>query len=150
MKKKHLKWVITTAVICIVGLALMGAAGDNETDIVKNLLQNRSFVMENVLFGKITYEEGKAQLKKIEGDRLYNDDLRALRKYRNTDLEKIKKMDIIEMKKKSHIYDRITFSSKIKWTVSGMENVYEETHNYLIGIDVNEGEYKLISFEIQE
>ena len=100
--------------------------------------------------GKITYEEGKEQLKKIEKDKLYSDDINALSEYRNTDLDKIERMDIIKLERKSNIYDRMTFYGKIKWTVSGMEGVYDETCEYHIGVDVDSGEYKLISFEIQD
>ena len=150
MKKRYLKWIITAAAVCVVGLALMGAAESRENGTVRKHLEKRSFIMENVLFGKITYEEGKEQLKKIEKDKLYSDDINALSEYRNTDLDKIERMDIIKLERKSNIYDRMTFYGKIKWTVSGMEGVYDETCEYHIGVDVDSGEYKLISFEIQD
>ena len=45
-------------------------------------------------------------------------------------------MDVIELEKKSHVYDRMSFYGKIKWTISGMEGVYDEIYEYDIGVDV--------------
>lgn len=150
MKRKYLKWIGTATVVCIVGIALMGGAQNPETNTVKNLLEKRNSIMENVLFGKITYEEGKKQLREIEKDQLYNDDLRALLKYKNTDLETIEKMEILKLKKKSRIYDMMTFYGKIKWIYSGNNKIYENTDEYQIGVEVRNNEYKLVSLEMQK
>ena len=79
--------------------------------------------MESVLFGEITYEEGEKQLRQIETGRLYTKDISALREYEDTDLERIRKMDIVSIEKKSRIYDRMTFCIKIDWTIAGMDGV---------------------------
>lgn len=150
MKKRHLKWIGAAAAICIVGLTLAGAADNSETGAVKNLLEKRTVVMENVLFGKITYDEGKSQLSQIEKDKLYNDDLEALSQYEDTDLEAVKKMEIKKLEKKSRIYDIMTFDCQIEWTISGMEKIYKEVYEYQVGVDVNGGDYRLVSFELQQ
>ncbi len=148
MIKRYLKWIAAVAAVCVVGLALMGAAENSETGAVKNLLEKRTVVMENVLFGKITYEEGKEQLKEIEQDKLYNDDLKALSQYVDTDIESVKKMKIVEIKRTSRIYDVMTFRCSIEWTISGTEEISEETYEYQVGVAVNGGDYRLVSFEI--
>lgn len=148
MKKRYLKWIAAVAAVCVVGLALMGAAENSETGEVKNLLEKRTVVMENVLFGKITYEEGKEQLKEIEQDKLYSDDIKALSQYVDTDLESVKKMKIVEIKRTSRIYDIMTFRCSIEWTISGAEEISEETYAYQVGVAVNGGDYRLVSFEI--
>ena len=137
------------AAVCILGLALTGAADTHDTRVVKKLLEKRSAVMESVLFGEITYDEGEKQLRQIEKGRLYTKDISALREYENTDLERIRKMDIVSIEKKSRIYDRMTFCIKIDWTVAGMDGVENITRKYLAGVDVSDGDYRLISFEIQ-
>ena len=86
MEKRYLKWILITAAVCIIGLALTGAAGTHEARTVKKLLEKRSAVMESVLFGEITYEEGEKQLRQIETGRLYTKDISALREYEDTDL----------------------------------------------------------------
>ena len=149
MEKRYLKWILITAAVCIIGLALTGAAGTHEARTVKKLLEKRSAVMESVLFGEITYEEGEKQLRQIETGRLYTKDISALREYEDTDLERIRKMDIVSIEKKSRIYDRMTFCIKIDWTIAGMDVVENITREYLAGVDVSNGDYRLISFEIR-
>ncbi|MEI3519306.1 MAG: DUF896 domain-containing protein [Clostridia bacterium] len=149
MEKRYLKWILITAAVCIIGLALTGAAGTHEARTVKKLLEKRSAVMESVLFGEITYEEGEKQLRQIETGRLYTKDISALREYEDTDLERIRKMDIVSIEKKSRIYDRMTFCIKIDWTIAGMDGVENITREYLAGVDVSNGDYRLISFEIR-
>ena len=97
MEKRYLKWILITAAVCIIGLALTGAAGTHE----------------------------------------------------DTDLERIRKMDIVSIEKKSRIYDRMTFCIKIDWTIAGMDGVENITCEYLAGVDVSNGDYRLISFEIR-
>lgn len=150
MEKRYFKWILITAAVCILGLALTGAAGTHEARTVKKLLEKRSTVMESVLFGEITYDEGERQLRQIEAGRLYTEDISALREYEDTDLERIRKMDIVSIEKKSRIYDRMTFCIKIEWTIAGMDSVENITCDYLAGVDVSDGDYRLISFEIRE
>ena len=129
MEKRYLKWILITAAVCIIGLALTGAAGTHEARTVKKLLEKRSAVMET--------------------GRLYTKDISALREYEDTDLERIRKMDIVSIEKKSRIYDRMTFCIKIDWTIAGMDGVENITREYLAGVDVSNGDYRLISFEIR-
>ena len=83
-------------------------------------------------------------------DRLYNDDLEALSQYEDTDLEAVRKMEIKKLEKKSRIYDIMTFDCQIEWTISGMEKIYKEVYEYQVGVDVNGGDYRLVSFELQQ
>ena len=106
--------------------------------------------MEKTLFGEITYDEGKRQLKEVEADKLFRDDVEALTQFEDTDLERTRAMDLIELEKKSHVYDRMSFYGKIKWTISGMEGVYDEIYEYDIGVSSEDGEYRLISFEARD
>lgn len=150
MKGKLLKWVSITAALCILGFVMMGATVDSETAAVKKLLERRTMIMENVLFGNITYEEGASQLKEVEMDKLYSDDLRSLAEYRNTDIESVRKMDIIDIKKESQIYDIMTFSCEINWTYSGIDGTDEITGRYVAGVDRNGGDLRLVSFSPAE
>ena len=42
MEKRYLKWILITAAVCIIGLALTGAAGTHEARTVKKLLEKPS------------------------------------------------------------------------------------------------------------
>lgn len=149
MKEKHLKWACIGVFICIVALFLSGFAIKSEGTIVKELLERRTDIMRNVLSGKITYEEGKAQLNEIEKDKLYRDDLESLQKYLKTDIDTVEDMQVINIEKKSHLYDMTTFRSEIYWTYYGAAGKYDETIHYLVGVSNVNDEYKLVSLKIQ-
>lgn len=149
MNNKNLKLACAAAFACIIGLALLGASGYSETSIVEGLIKQRTDVMDNVLTGRISFGEGKEKLKEIEGEKLLSDDLKSLIEYRNTDIDKVVKMKVINMEKKSHIYDMMTFESEICWTFDGVNGRHTEIGDYLIGVKVSDDEYKLISLEFQ-
>lgn len=150
MKGRYFKWIAILAAACVLGMVLLGATADREVYQVRQLLEKRSNIMEKTLFGEITYDEGKRQLKEVEADKLYRDDVEALTHFEDTDLERTRAMDVIELEKKSHVYDRMSFYGKIKWTISGMEGVYDEIYEYDIGVSSEDGEYRLISFEARD
>lgn len=150
MKGRYFKWIAILAAACVLGMVLLGATADREAYQVRQLLEKRSNIMEKTLFGEITYDEGKRQLKEVEADKLYRDDVEALTQFEDTDLERTRAMDVIELEKKSHVYDRMSFYGKIKWTISGMEGVYDEIYEYDIGVSSEDGEYRLISFEARD
>ena len=150
MKGRYFKWIAILAAACVLGVVLLGATADREVYQVRQLLEKRSNIMEKTLFGEITYDEGKRQLKEVEADKLYRDDVEALTQFEDTDLERTRAMDVIELEKKSHVYDRMSFYGKIKWTISGMEGVYDEIYEYDIGVSSEDGEYRLISFEARD
>ena len=150
MKGRYVKWIAILAAACVLGMVLLGATADREVYQVRQLLEKRSNIMEKTLFGEITYDEGKRQLKEVEADKLYRDDVEALTQFEDTDLERTRAMDVIELEKKSHVYDRMSFYGKIKWTISGMEGVYDEIYEYDIGVSSEDGEYRLISFEARD
>ena len=150
MKGRYFKWIAILAAACVLGMVLLGATADREVYQVRQLLEKRSNIMEKTLFGEITYDEGKRQLREVEADKLYRDDVEALTQFEDTDLERTRAMDVIELEKKSHVYDRMSFYGKIKWTISGMEGVYDEIYEYDIGVSSEDGEYRLISFEARD
>lgn len=150
MKGRYFKWIAILAAACVLGMVLLGSTADREVYQVRQLLEKRSNIMEKTLFGEITYDEGKRQLKEVEADKLYRDDVEALTQFEDTDLERTRAMDVIELEKKSHVYDRMSFYGKIKWTISGMEGVYDEIYEYDIGVSSEDGEYRLISFEARD
>ena len=150
MKGRYFKWIAILAAACVLGMVLLGATADREVYQVRQLLEKRSNIMEKTLFGEITYDEGKRQLKEVEADKLYRDDVEALTQFEDTDLERTRAMDVIELEKKSHVYDRMSFYGKIKWTISGMEGVYDGIYEYDIGVSSEDGEYRLISFEARD
>jgi len=88
-------------------------------------------------------------LKTIESDKLYADDLESLKKYKNTDIDMVTDMRVVELEKTSHLYDKMTFEGEISWRYSGKNGSFGHKDAYQIGVSKDGSEYKLVSFEIQ-
>lgn len=149
MNKKILKFVGTIALVCIAATLFTGASEDRENEDIRYLLQKRTFIMENVLFGRISCEEGREQLKEIEAGGLYQRDSAALLDYRCTDLSATEKMGIVSLEKKSQLYDRASYEAQIKWTESYGVKMESRTCLYEIGVLNNDDTIRLISFDIK-
>ena len=150
MKNKYLKAACISVLLCIAAAALMGASPEPETAAVKRLLEKRTDIISNVLNGNITFDEGKNQLKTIESEKLYSDDISTLEDYRDTDYTEVIGMDIVSMEKESHIYDRLSFACVIEWTSRDYDGISEEIVTYTIGVSETGNEYSLISMEVND
>ncbi|MDO4545104.1 MAG: hypothetical protein Q4C25_03015 [Bacillota bacterium] len=149
MKKKWFRLILLCAVLCVAGLGLAGATEDKEAGAVKELMYQRTDIIENIMSGVLTYEEGKEQLRQVETGALYSRDLRTLKDYGASDYEKVRNMDIVSLEQMSNIYDSYTFVGEIEWTNEGYEGVYKERITYEIGLKEIKDEYRLTSLEIQ-
>ncbi len=149
MNRKYLRWIGVTALACMIGLVLLGAAQDPETTAVEQLLEKRADVMGNVLLDKITLEEGKQLLKEIESDKLYRDDLESLQKYDDADINMATDMRVVELRKTSQLYDMMTFEGEISWRYSGENGSFGHKDAYQVGVSKEGERYKLISFTLQ-
>lgn len=150
MNKKQLKLACAAVSVSIAVLGLLGAAWQPETTEVKMLLEKRTHIMENVLTGKITYEEGKQQLKEIESETLYRQDLENLRQYADTDVDRVENMQVVSIVKKDSIYGILAFQAEICWICRGYDGAYTQMGNYVVGVKKSMENYKLISLEQQQ
>lgn len=103
MKKKHLCMPCLCAVFCIAIIFLAGAAKNPEIKTVEQLLQKRTVIMENVLLGKITYEEGKLRLREVEEGNLYRTDLNGILAGLDTDIESVAGMKVVFLEKRDRL-----------------------------------------------
>jgi len=148
MIKKHVKKSAAAVIICTVLLILTGASVNSEAEVICEVLNKRTDIITNVLSGNITYNEAEQQLKIIEDGSLYRKDLNALKQYINTDYDKIRDMQIINIRKTNEVCDISAYETEIVWTYSGYNCIYTERITYLVGINCREDGYKLISMEI--
>ena len=150
MKNKYLKSACVLALACVVLVTLIGASSDPEVMSVKQLLAKRTDIMENVLSGKISIEEGKEQLKEIETDKLYHDDVNNLKSNMNCEHNKVIGMKITDMSKIKDVSDLTAYEGNIVWECSGIDGLYTQECSYIIGVDSSSGNMKLVSFELVE
>lgn len=149
MKRKYLCIPCLCAVLCIIIIILAGAAENPEIKTVEQLLQKRTVIMENIIWGKITYEDGKQKLREVESGNLYRSDLNSVFDYVDSDLEEVEGVKVIYLEKQGQVCDIIDFKGKIEWTCKGYEGAYRIEDVYNIGVSVKDGEYRLVSLQLQ-
>lgn len=150
MKRRYLKVIFICTLVCMIAAVCLGAAANPDVRMVENLLQTRTDIMQNVLYGSIPYEKGRQQLQQVEADTLLRKDLEALVKWRYTDLEPVLKMELISLKKESHIHDLTQYSAKIRWVYQQHTGQSHQIDEYSIGVMDCRGVPKLITLEIRK
>ncbi len=150
MKDKYLRIACVSVLICIILVTLLGAADDPESADVEQLLIKRTDIMENVLSGNISLEEGEIQLKEVETGKLYSDDTKNLADNMNCEHNKVIGMKIKELERTSRVSHLMTYHGSIIWKCSGINGIYVQKCSYNIGVDDSNDEVKLVSFEIDE
>ena len=150
MKNRYLKIACVSVFVCIISLTLMGISGDRESMAVEQLLIKRTDIMENVLSGNLTYEEGKLRLKEVEYGKLYSDDIKKLADNMNCEHNKVIGMKIDDLRRTSGVSDLTTYQCGITWKCSGINGIYVQKCDYTVAADQSIEGIKLVSFEIDE
>ena len=138
--------VAATALICVILVSFTGVR-DSGTAEVRRMLEKRTAVMESVLSGRITYDEGRSELMYIEDGRLLSDDLRSLKAYEDTDYEPVQDMRFAGIEKTGSVYGTSCYECRICWVYSDHGGLHRETAVYRAGTRLCGGTLKLVMFE---
>ena len=141
--------VVATALICVILVSFTGVR-DSGTAEVRRMLEKRTAVMENVLSGRITYDDGKSELMEIEDGSLLSDDLGSLKAYEDTDYEPVQDMIVAGIKKTGSVYGTSCYECRICWVYSDHRGLHRETAVYRAGTRLCGGTLKLVMFEPDE
>ena len=141
--------VVATALICVILVSFTGVR-DSGTAEVRRMLEKRTAVMENVLSGRITYDDGKSELMEIEDGSLLSDDLGSLKAYEDTDYEPVQDMIFAGIEKTGSVYGTSCYECRICWVYSDHRGLHRETAVYRAGTRLCGGTLKLVMFELDE
>lgn len=150
MRRKVIMLPCISAVILIAAFALMGACKDQGIETVEDLLRQRTAVMNDMLYDRITEDEGEKKLKEVEDGELLRNDMKNIRLFDDTDMESVENIEVISLEKKGRVYDTLSYKAEIKWDIAGRDGLYSSTDIYSIGVLQSENNYKLISLELQQ
>lgn len=141
--------VAATALVCVILVSFTGVR-DSGTAEVRRMLEKRTAIMENVLSGRITYDEGKSELMEIEDGSLLSDDLGSLKSYEDTDYEPVQDMRFAGIKKTGSVYGTSCYECRICWVYSDHRGLHREMAVYRAGTRLCGGTLKLVMFEPDE
>lgn len=141
--------VAATALVCVILVSFTGVR-DSGTAEVRRMLEKRTAIMENVLSGRITYDEGKSELMEIEDGSLLSDDLGSLKSYEDTDYEPVHDMIFAGIEKTGSVYGTSCYECRICWVYSDHRGLHREMAVYRAGTRLCGGTLKLVMFEPDE
>lgn len=141
--------VAATALVCVILVSFTGVR-DSGTAEVRRMLEKRTAIMENVLSGRITYDEGKSELMEIEDGSLLSDDLGSLKSYEDTDYEPVHDMIFAGIEKTGSVYGTSCYECRICWVYSDHRGLQREMAVYRAGTRLCGGTLKLVMFEPDE
>ena len=146
--KRWLRVICVCAMLCVLATLLAAAAENPEDRTVESLLKSRVTILNSMLTGNITCDEGQEQLKKVETDALYTKDIENIRAYDASDYDAMEKMEILSLKRKGKVCDILHYEAEIRWNCVGYDGAYVDAATYQIGVSCKDDEYRLISIEI--
>lgn len=141
--------VAATALVCVILVSFTGVR-DSGTAEVRRMLEKRTAIMENILSGRITYDEGKSELMEIEDGSLLSDDLGSLKSYEDTDYEPVHDMIFAGIEKTGSVYGTSCYECRICWVYSDHRGLHREMAVYRAGTRLCGGTLKLVMFEPDE
>ncbi|MEG0829100.1 MAG: hypothetical protein RSD88_00565 [Anaerovoracaceae bacterium] len=147
MRKKHYNLLVIPAMMIIVFSLFSGFTNKSTQDVAKDLMRQRTSIIQNTYYHHISEEEGKKQLAKIEVGDLLNRDIRGLETWKDGEFEWIEAMDFetIEITKENKGYT--CYDVSIHWQIRGEEKRYATAYKYNVVLKETVGEQKLSVFE---
>jgi hypothetical protein len=117
-------------IICII--VFSGFGQSSNTAIAKDLLKERTSILQQAYYGQLDIDEVEERLYLIETQPLLESDILTLRNADSGQIDFIKKMEVISLKQTTKLYDYLSFQGQIKWYMTGLTGDYIETVEYAI------------------
>ena len=141
------KKVILIAGIVIIISIFSGFTTNKQQEVVVNLLEQRTQILQQALFHEISIETAEDRLKNIETPPLLSEDIKSLREFDETDLDIIKNMTILQIDNERRILEYYTYDLNILWEMCGSESNYFLENNYYVVLKEIGGIHKLSNFD---
>ena len=119
-------------------------------DILYYLMEERTKIMQDVIYGKISLEEGQRFLSDIIGDPLLKTDMDYLNQVLEypTDVEEVLSMKIGTIEYLTKRDSILNFCAEVIWEISDNEEIIESKIFYNFELSMLNKDYKLINYYI--
>ncbi|MEG1930317.1 MAG: hypothetical protein RR131_04180 [Anaerovorax sp.] len=147
---KHYRLVMIPAILLIIFGVFSGFSNSSEEETVEGLIRERTSILQQTYFGKMTKEQAETRLQEIEIYPLYNKDIYQFDQFKNTEIDRVRGMKIKEIWENTNLYDYKAFKCKIQWEMRGVEGNYTTLGLYHLVLKKDRGIYKLSEFELKK
>lgn len=144
--KKYYKLLFFPAIIIIIAGFFSGFSELSCVQIAKNLLEERTKVLQEAYYGRIETEMAEQYLSKIETYPILTEDIENLRALDATDLDEVKSMEFIEVSQEDKLLSYVSLNAKIRWHMISAGSGYITENDYFIILKSIDGGYKLSQF----
>ncbi|MHC1722284.1 MAG: hypothetical protein AB9836_03650 [Aminipila sp.] len=145
--KKYYHLLTFGAIIVIIISVFSGFSSPVKEDIVNDILEQRTSIMQKAFYNQITKEKAEAELEKIETYPIVTEDIKQLRQWENTQIDVVKKMNITNVKLEKNLLEYMTYRVDILWEMSGLSEDYFMEGSYHVVFKKNNDNYKLSCFD---
>lgn len=145
--KKYYHFFTFIAIIVIIISVFSGFSNPVEEDVVKDILEQRTSIMQKTFYNQITKEKAESELQKIETYPIITEDIKQLRQWDNTELDFVKKMSFTNVKVEKKLLEYMTYRVDILWEMSGLSEDYFMEGKYHVVFKKTNNQYKLSCFD---
>lgn len=146
--KKYYHLFTFVAIIVIIISIFSGFSNPVEKDIVKDILEQRTNVMQKAFYNQITKEKAEEELEKIETYPIIAEDIKQLRQWDDTQLDVVKKMSFTKVEQEKNLLEYMTYRVDIIWEMSGLSEDYFTEGKYHVVLKKVNDQYKLSCFDV--
>lgn len=145
---KLYKTLFTLPLLLILVLSVFsGFRYGPERETVKRLLTERTTVLQQAYYDNTDEEEIERHLVRIETQPLLGEDILSLRETKNTDIDKVVHMEIMDIRQIKRLYSFHTYQIRICWYMNGAKGNYKEILNYHVVMKYDGKAYKIKEFD---
>lgn len=145
--KRYKKLFFFPFIIIIIITLFSGFGHNSNPQIMKELLEKRTSILQQSYFGQIKIEKAEEQLAEIETQPLLGSDIMNLRNKVPSEMDMIEDMKIDSLREITKFYSYLSYQSEITWYMKGLNSDYKQTIKYHIVLKNLDGKYKLSEFK---
>lgn len=141
------KLFIFPAIIIIIAGFFSGFSGQTLTQTAKNLLEQRTQILQKAYYNQIDRKQAERYLSKIEDYPLLSEDIGNLKGMEETDQDRVTSMEFLDIKQDDKLFLFVSLHVKIRWHMNGSGTGYISDNDYLVVLKSTRDGYKLTRFE---
>ena len=144
--RRYYKLFLFPAIIIIIAGFFSGFSEQSLTETAKNLLEQRTQILQQAYYGQIDRDKAEKYLGKIESYPLLSEDIGNLKDMTDTDQDKVTSMEFLDFKQDDKLFLYVSLHTKIRWHMRGSGADYISDNEYLVILKSTKDGYRLTRF----
>ena len=143
----HYKKLMIPAAAVIAANLLAGASVRSESDLMTQLLKERTVTLQQAYDRTLTPDQAEERLQEIETQPLLREDVKTLREFADTELDFVEGVEIRKLKVCFAVFGKKGYDAEILWYMNGMNGRYLQEQDYYILLDGSGKRPRLSKFD---